>query len=257
MVLPYCSRIWRFRAAPHPVRPPEPLIPRYRVGEVRERILADGTVDTPLDVTGLCAEADRLVGREGAEGLAVAFLNAYRTPRHEVEARQVLAGRFPGLPVVCSHEVWPQIREYERTIVTIISAYVRPVVVRYLENLERELRGAGVRVPLYITKSNGGVTTARDARQATAETLLSGPASGVIGASYVCRLAGYENLITLDMGGTSADIALVRGGRPAYSTEETVGDFPVVMPAVGVSSIGAGGGSIAWLDQVGVLKVGA
>src|SRR6476659_5220001 len=111
-------------------------------------------------------------------------------------------------------------------------------------------------MPLYITKSNGGVTTARDARQATAETLLSGPASGVIGASYVCHEAGFDDLITLDMGGTSADIALVRGGRPLYSTDEHVGDFPVVMPAVGVSSIGAGGGSIAWLDQAGVLKVG-
>src|SRR5205085_12094754 len=120
---------------------------------------------------------------------------------------------FPGLLVACSHEVWPQIREYERTIVTLLNAYVRPNVVRYLERLEQEIGGAGVTVPVYITKSNGGVTTARDARQATIETLLSGPASGVIGASYVCRLAGYESLITFDMGGTSADIALVRGGQ--------------------------------------------
>jgi N-methylhydantoinase A len=127
---------------------------------------------------------------------------------------------------------------------------------RYLEKLERELNTVGVSVPPYITKSNGGVTTARNARDATAETLLSGPASGVIGASYVCHLAGFDDLITLDMGGTSADIALVRGGRPAYSSDEHVGDFPVVMPAVGVSSIGAGGGSIAWIDRVGVLKVG-
>jgi len=111
-------------------------------------------------------------------------------------------------------------------------------------------------VPLYITKSNGGVTTARDARQATAETMLSGPASGVIGATSVCVRAGYRDLITFDMGGTSADIALVRDGQPVYSTDETVGDFPIVMPVVGVSSIGAGGGSIAWTDSVGVLKVG-
>jgi N-methylhydantoinase A len=141
-------------------------------------------------------------------------------------------------------------------MVAVLSAYVRPRVDRYLERLERELAGVGVRVPLYITKSNGGVTTARDARQATAETMLSGPASGVIGAASVCARAGYRNLITFDMGGTSADIALVRDGQPVYSTEETVGDFPIVMPVVGVSSIGAGGGSIAWLDPVGVLKVG-
>ncbi len=235
---------------------PVPLIPRYRVGEVSERILADGTVDTPLDREGLAAEARRLVEREGVEALVVAFLNAYRTPEHEAEARKLLAERHPDVPVTCSHEIWPQIREYERTIVTILNAYVRPRVVRYLERLEGELAATGVRVPLYITKSNGGVTTARDARQATAETLLSGPASGVIGASSVCGRAGYANLITLDMGGTSADIALVRDGQPVYSADEVVGDFPVVMPAVGVSSIGAGGGSVAWLDQVGVLKVG-
>ncbi|HTY76624.1 MAG TPA: hydantoinase/oxoprolinase family protein [Candidatus Bathyarchaeia archaeon] len=235
---------------------PLPLIPRYRVGEVTERILADGTVDTALDHAELLREAARLVEREGAEALVISFVNAYRTPAHELEARKVLAERFPGVHVTCSHEVWPQIREYERTMVAILSAYVRPRVDQYLGRLERELGGAGVRVPLYITKSNGGVTTARDARQATAETMLSGPASGVIGATSVCVRAGYRNLITFDMGGTSADIALVRNGRPVYSTDETVGDFPIVMPVVGVSSIGAGGGSIAWIDSVGVLKVG-
>lgn len=235
---------------------PKPLIPRYRVGVVSERILVDGTVDTPLNVEELRDEARRLVRDEGAEGLVVSFLNGYRSPEHEIQAKRVLAELFPRVPVTCSHEVWPQIREYERTIVTILNAYVRPNVVRYLEKLERDLRQLGVRVPPFITKSNGGVTTARNARQATAETLLSGPASGVIGASYLARLAGYTDLITLDMGGTSADIALVRDGQPQYSRDEHVGDFPVVMPAVGVSSIGAGGGSIAWMDQAGVLKVG-
>ena len=235
---------------------PLPLIPRYRVGEVTERILADGTVDTTLDREELLRETTRLVEREGAEALVVSFVNAYRTPAHEAEARKVLAEHFPRVHVTCSHEVWPQIREYERTMVAILSAYVRPRVDQYLAQLERELSGVGVRVPLYITKSNGGVTTARDARQATAETMLSGPASGVIGATSVCVRAGYRDLITFDMGGTSADIALVRDGRPVYSTDEIVGDFPIVMPVVGVSSIGAGGGSIAWLDSVGVLKVG-
>src|SRR5262245_7230787 len=239
-----------------PATRPAPLIPRYRVGEVTERILADGTVDTALDREELAREAVRLVEREGAEALVVAFINAYRTPAHEAEARKVLAERLPDVHVTCSHEVWPQIREYERTMVAILSAYVRPRVDRYLSTLERELAGAGVRVPLYVTKSNGGVTSARDARQATAETMLSGPASGVIGAAAVCVPAGYRNLITFDMGGTSADIALVRDGQPVYSHDETVGDFPIVMPAVGVSSIGAGGGSIAWLDAAGVLKVG-
>jgi N-methylhydantoinase A len=235
---------------------PVPLVPRYRVGEVTERILADGTVDTALDREELLREATRLVETEGSEALVVAFINAYRTPAHEAEAKKVLAERFPDLHVTCSHEVWPQIREYERTMVAVLSAYVRPRVDGYLRRLEDGLARAGVRVPLHITKSNGGVTTARDARRATAETMLSGPASGVIGATSVCVRAGYRDLITFDMGGTSADIALVRDGQPVYSTDETVGDFPIVMPVVGVSSIGAGGGSIAWLDPVGVLKVG-
>jgi N-methylhydantoinase A len=235
---------------------PLPLIPRYRVAEVTERILADGTVDIPLDRDELLREATRLVEDEGSEALVLAFINAYRTPAHEAEARKVLGERFPDLHVTCSHEVWPQIREYERTMVAILSAYVRPRVDGYLRRLEQELSRAGVRVPLHITKSNGGVTTARDARRATAETMLSGPASGVIGAAAVCVRAGYRDLITFDMGGTSADIALVRDGQPVYSTDEIVGDFPIVMPVVGVSSIGAGGGSIAWLDSVGVLKVG-
>ena len=235
---------------------PAALIPRYRVGEVSERILTDGTVDTPLDAAELLEEGGRLVEHERVEGLVVSFLNAYRSPQHEMEARRRLNERHPHLPIVCSHEVWPQIREYERTIVTALNAYVRPRVVRYLGRLEDRLAEAGVRAPLYITKSNGGVTSARDAREATVQTLLSGPASGVIGASHVCRQAGYGNLITLDMGGTSADIALVRDGQPTYSTDEIVGDFPVVLPAVGVSSIGAGGGSIAWLDDTGILKVG-
>ena len=235
---------------------PAPLIPRYRVGEVPERILADGTVDVPLDREELARQAARLVQGEGAEALVIAFLNSYRAPAHEAEARKVLAERFPDLAVTCSHEVWPQIREYERTMVAVLSAYVRPRVERYLAELEGGLARAGVGVPLYITKSNGGVTTARDARRTTAGTMLSGPASGVIGAASVCVRAGYRDLITFDMGGTSADIALVRDGEPVYSTDETVGDFPIVMPVVGVSSIGAGGGSIAWLDPVGVLKVG-
>jgi N-methylhydantoinase A len=154
---------------------PAPLIPRYRVGEVTERILADGTVDMALDRGELVREATRLVDREGAEALVVAFINAYRTPAHEAEARKVLAEHFPHLHVTCSHDIWPQIREYERTMVAILSAYVRPRVERYLGHLERELAGVGVRVPLYITKSNGGVTTARDARQATAETIAVRP----------------------------------------------------------------------------------
>jgi N-methylhydantoinase A len=235
---------------------PAPLVPRERVGEVTERLLADGAADTPLDEAELLAEARRLIEGQGAEGLVIAFLHAYRDGRHERAARDALARAWPDVPVVCSHEVWPQIREYERTLVAVTTAYVRPRVVGYLDRLGRELRQAGVGAGLHVARSNGGVTTAAAARQAPAAILLSGPAAGVVGAAHVCGLAGYRDLIALDMGGTSADIALVRDGRPGYSTDETVGGLPVVLPAVGVSSIGAGGGSVAWVDGAGVLKVG-
>jgi len=158
--------------------------------------------------------------------------------------------------VFVSTEVWPEMREYERAMVAVINAYVHPVAKNYLDSLEREAREMGVKVIPYITKSNGGIMTAQRARTACAAALLSGPASGVIGATFVAKMAGFQDLITLDMGGTSADIALVSGGQPLYSKEEHVGDFPVVMPVVGVSATGAGGGSIASLDFSGVLKVG-
>src|SRR5262249_8689694 len=182
---------------------PLPLIPRYRVGEVTERILADGTVDTTLDREQLLREAARLVEREGAEALVISFVNAYRTPAHEAEARKVLMERFPGLHVTCSHDVWPQIREYERTMVAILSAYGRPGGCWAGGGSGGEWGAPGVRVPLNNPSPTGGGPPARVAPRATAETMLSGPASGVIGATSVCVRAGYRDLITFDMGGTS------------------------------------------------------
>ena len=193
---------------------PRPLIPRYRVGEVTERILTDGTVDTPLDRAELLREATRLVEREGAEALVVSFVNAYRTPAHEAEARKVLAERFPGLHVTCSHEIWPQIREYERTMVAILSAYVRPRVDQYLGRLERELggrRSARAAVHHEIERRRDHRTRRAPGHRGDHAV---GPGLGVIGATHVCVRAGYRDLITFDMGGTSADIALVGTGRP-------------------------------------------
>jgi hypothetical protein len=152
-------------------------------------------------------------------------------------------------------ELWPQMREYERGLVAVMNAYIGETMATYFEDLESGLREIGLRAPVLTTKSNGGVMNAREAGQRPVETLLSGPAAGVIGAAFVARAAGFERLITLDMGGTSADVAVV-DGDPRYSTENHVGDFPVIMPAIDVSSIGAGGGSIAWTDSHGVLKVG-
>ena len=160
------------------------------------------------------------------------------------------------MPVSASHEVWPEAREYERTALAVTNAYVQPKVRRYLEGFEAALTARGVPAVPYVTKSNGGIMPVAAARTETVSTLLSGPASGVIGAAYVATAAGLGNLITLDVGGTSADIAVVEEGRPRYSTAEQIGGIPVMMPVVGVTAIGAGGGSVAWVDEVGVPKVG-
>ena len=233
----------------------EPLIPRARVAEVRERLRADGHVETPLDEAGV-ADAARRLGGQGAEGLVISLIHAYRDPSHERSARTAAEAAVPGMPVSTSHEVWPEAREYERTALAVLDAYVRPKVRRYLSGFEAALAARRVPAAASVTKSNGGIMPVAAARQQTVSTLLSGPASGVIGAAYVAGAAGLPNLVTLDVGGTSADIAVVEGGRPRTSTAEQIGGIPVMMPVVGVTAIGAGGGSVAWVDEVGVPKVG-
>lgn len=238
---------WGNRAAP--------LIPRERVFEVEERLMADGGVQVPLvedDVRRALAAARA----DGVEGLVVCFLHAFRNPVHERAARALLEREAPDLFVCCSSDIWPRMREYERAIVSIVNAYVTPRVAGYLGKLEGSLEALRVPAVPYITQSNGGVMTARRARRIPAETLLSGPASGVIGAVQTAAQVGEADIITLDIGGTSADVAFVNGGRPQISQSEHVADFPIMMPVVGVSSIGAGGGSIIWLDDAGVLRIG-
>ena len=234
---------------------PAPLIRRARVYEIDERLRADGSVHTPISEEAL-ERALEQARAEGVVGLVVCFLHAFRNPVHEKAARDYLERRAPELHVCCSHEVWPRMREYERAIVSIINAYVAPRVAGYLGELEERLADLGVPAVPYITRSNGGVMTARSARRVPGDMLLSGPAAGVVGAVQVAERAGIRDFITLDVGGTSADVAIVEGGRPQMSQSEHVADFPIMMPVVGVSSIGAGGGSVAWVDDAGVLKVG-
>jgi N-methylhydantoinase A len=234
---------------------PLPLIPRARVAEVRERLRADGRVDTPLDEAGAADAVRRLAG-VGVEGLVVSLLHAYRDPDHERRVRMVADATAPGLPVSLSSDVWPQAREYERTALAVLDAYVQPKVRRYLDGFAGVLAARGVPAAPHVTKSNGGIMPVAAARSQTVATLLSGPASGVIGAAYVAGQAGLANVITLDVGGTSADIAVVEDGRPRSSTSEHIGGVPVMMPVVGVTAIGAGGGSVAWVDEVGLPKVG-
>jgi N-methylhydantoinase A len=233
---------------------PRPLVPRRHVREVRERILANGRVYRPLAPADAVAAAAELRAA-GLTSLAICFLHAYRNPAHEQAAAAAIRQAFPDLYVCASSEVWPQQREYERALVTVMNAHVGPRVRDYFAGLERTLRALGLDAPVLSTKSNGGVMTARQAARAPIETLLSGPAAGVIAAAHIGQLTGRRKLIALDMGGTSADLSIV-DGAVGYSTESHVGDFPLLIPAVDVVSIGAGGGSIAWADAAGVLKVG-
>lgn len=236
-------------------RRPEPLVGRDMVFGVRERLLADGSVDTPLDPDSLAAAVEA-ARRRGAEGIVISFLHSYRNPAHEAEAKRLIAGIAPGLHVFCSHEVRPIVREYERTSTAVIHGYVQPRVAHYLGALQGALAEIGVPAEAMITKSNGGVMSAEVGKTACVEMLLSGTAAGVMGAAFVAREAGEDRILSLDIGGTSADVAIIRNGEPGFGTAETVGDFPLYIPTVSVTSIGEGGGSIARIDSAGMLRVG-
>ena len=236
-------------------RRPPVLIPRECVFGIDERMAADGSVHLPLDAASVAA-ATRRAQAAGCEGIVISLLHAWRNPAHEHAVRDMVRQRAPGVPVFCSSDVWPIIREYERTITAVVSGYVQPRIAHYLDSLQEALHQAGVAPTLRVTKSNGGVMTAAQAKTDCIQMVLSGTASGVIGASYVARLCGLENCLSLDIGGTSADVALIVDGQPQYSTGELIGDYQIFIPSVAVSSIGEGGGSIAWVDAHGVLKVG-
>jgi len=234
---------------------PKSLVPREQCMSIRERIRADGTIETPLEKESVTKAVQRALSQE-VDGIVICFLNSYKNPIHELRVRDMIVDQAPQLIVSCSSEVWPEIREYERSMVAVINSYVRPKTEGYLTDLENVVKENNIKVTPYITKSNGGVMSLQRAKLRGAEILLSGPASGVIGATYVAGFAGFKDIITLDMGGTSTDIALVNDGRPHYSTEDYIGEFPIIIPVVAVSCIGAGGGSIAWVDDSGVLKIG-
>lgn len=234
---------------------PEPLIAKDMVFGIGGRVLADGRAETPIDPDEVL-EAARRARARGAEAIVVALLNAYRNPAQEHAVRAVLRAAMPELDVYCSADVWPVVREYERTITAVIHGYVQARVAHYLGALQRALAEEGVPAVAQVTKSNGGVMSAELGKTRCAQMILSGTAAGVIGASYVARLSGFPDTLSLDIGGTSADIAVIRNGEPQYGIGEVIGEFPIFLPTVAVTSIGAGGGSIAAVDALGVLRVG-
>jgi N-methylhydantoinase A len=236
------------------VKPARPVAPEL-IFEIGGRVTVDGAELEPLDEEAVRAAARRLRGA-GVDSIAVCFLHSYANPAHERRARALLLEEHPGGAVSLSSEVLPVFREFERSMGTVLNAYVQPLVGRYVARLVGELRPRGIRAPLSIMKSNGGVIGADVVRTQAIHTALSGPAAGVIGARRIGEAAGFDDLISVDVGGTSADVCLVRGGEAEVTTEGRVGAWPLHVPMIDIHTIGAGGGSIARVTEDGTLTVG-
>jgi len=231
------------------------LAPRRRRLGVTERIAADGSVVTPLDEASVL-RAVLEFRDQGVTAIAVCLLFGFRNPEHEERVRRLINEVAPEMSVSLSSEVDPMFREYERTVVTAFDAYVRPVIQGYVDELTAELRRIGIDAPLQIMQSRGGITSAELVGRRPVSVLLSGPAAGVIGARYAGALSGIQDVISIDVGGTSADVSLVAAGKPLVSDEGMIDTYPLRVPMVDVTAVGAGGGSIAWIDPGGSFRVG-
>ena len=247
---------------------PPPLVDRALRLEITERMSVSGEVITPLDETDLDKIKERLE-KEAVESVAVCLLHAYAFPEHEQRVGEFLRTHFPDLPVSLSSEVLPERKEYERTATTVVNAYVRPVMRGYLEAMRSGLRDLDIDAPLLIMQSGGGLTPEDDAASRPVFALESGPAAGVLAASFAAQRVGLENVITLDMGGTTAKAAMIEGGEIAYNPEYEVGASLsstsrlmggagelIRVPSIDIAEVGAGGGSIASIDSAGGLRVG-
>ncbi|TFF21854.1 hydantoinase/oxoprolinase family protein [Jiella endophytica] len=233
-----------------------PVVDRDFRLEVDERVLADGTVRKAVDPAQVRAVAEALL-EKGAEALAIVFVNAYADPGNEIAALEAAKAVWPNDDIVASSQILPEIREFERTSTTVLNAYLQPVVGGYLGKLDAALKDDGFTGKFHIVQSNGGVMSTATARRLPVRTALSGPAAGVIAAAAISEAAGFPNVITGDLGGTSFDVSLVAGGETALAAQTTI-DFGLVIrtPMIEISTIGAGGGSIAHVDAGGLLQVG-
>jgi len=223
--------------------------------EITERITADGSILTPIDMEEVELAVKQLRTRS-IKAVAICFLHAYLNPDHEILAGEVVRRLMPNAFISLSCEVLPEFREYERASTTVVNAYVGPKMQDYLVRLEKNLTRNNVITSPHIMHSNGGMLTVKTAAKLPVRTCLSGPAAGVVGAATIASSAGYNNILAFDVGGTSTDVSLVLDGQPLFTSERTVAGYPVKSPAIDVAAIGAGGGSIAWIDGGGALKVG-
>jgi len=233
-----------------------PIIPRDLRQEVPERMDASGDVLTPLDEDAVEESARRLLD-QGCQALVIHFLHAYANPTHEQRAAEITKKIWPNAYITMGHALLSEYREYERGVTAAVNASVQPILHRYLDRLQTELATKGFSRDLLVVNGNGGMVSSGTAPEEAAKTVMSGPASGVMAAAYTARRAGFSDIITYDMGGTSSDVAVIRHGVPAVSNElEIEYAMPVHLPMVDVRTIGSGGGSIAWIDDAGLLQVG-
>jgi len=237
------------------LRRPEPLVPRHLRFEVEERVLYTGEVLTALEDRSLADIVDTVAAAE-VDAVAVCLLHSYANPAHERAVGDALKQALPAVAVSLSHEILPEFKEYERMSTTVINAYVQPIMARYLSGLERAIAGEGIASEVYIMQSNGGTRGVRAAIERPVHTILSGPAAGVIGSVALATAAGEMNTISVDMGGTSFDVCLSYEGEIRRSQESEIERLPIKVPMVDIHTLGAGGGSIAWIDPGGAMRVG-
>lgn len=234
---------------------PKVLVPRAWRKGVPERLRNDGGVDLPLDEAALRTAA-RELANEGVEAVAVCFLYSYRNADHEQRALEILREELPGTFVCASSDVAPEFREFERLSTVVVNAYLGPVMQRYIRRLYERLKDLGIVVEPKLTQSNGGIISFETAAAMPVRTILSGPTTGVVAAQAISRQAGYANVITFDVGGTSSDVALLTDGQCAQANQADAGGYPIKAPMLDIHAVGAGGGSIAYIDNGGLLKVG-
>ena len=237
------------------MNPPPPLVARNRTFTVSERTDCEGREVTPLDIAS-AKEAIRELKDAGVESVAVSFLFSFLNSKHELEVAELLEKEFPEAYVSLSTQVLPQLRAYERHSTTVLNAYVGPILSRYLSRLTERLKAAGFQGRLLIMQSNGGVMAPETAARFAGRTLLSGPAGGPVAAIFYGERAFRKDLITMDMGGTSFDVSFIKGGEVSFTTAGEVGGHATAFPVLDIRTVGAGGGSVAWVDEGGVLHVG-
>jgi len=247
---------------------PVPLVERYLRLTLNERIDASGAITTPLDRQEVVKAVRKLLD-EGVEGIAVCLINSYKNPCHERMIEEVIRELAPKIPISISADVLPQIKEYERTSTTVVNAYIQPIVASYLNSLETALRSKNMRAPIMLMQSNGGLTTAKEAALRPVNIVESGPAAGVVGAVKRAAESGYNNIISFDMGGRTAKASLAEDGKFVLSQQYSVGGgimissrlltgggYLLAVPAIDVAEVGAGGGSVVWIDAGGSIQIG-